>query len=1340
MRENTHGKKIKFLSYLLICVLVIANCLFISPNRIIQAADTQIQYLSGTDKDNTVNWDFYLSSGRGSGTWTTIKVPGCIETQGFGAYAYHATYSNTGTGSYKYNFNVSSAWSGKKVSIVFEGAGKDTSVKINGVSAGATHQGSYYRFKYDVTSLLSYGASNLLEVDVTPNSANASVNSAENGDYWSFWGIMRPVYLEMYPLEFIERTAINAKADGTFSMDVYLNGITSATNVTAQIKKLDGTNVGSSFSTTVAAGNTKKTLTTTISSPLKWNAEDPNLYKVEVVLNNGATEIHKVTSRFGFRTLEVRANDGLYINGVKVKGIRGFDRHCFWPTTGRTTSPAADTIDMNLWKEINANASRSSHYPPDVNWLDLCDEKGIYVLDELGGWQNSYDTTVGQKLVKETVTRDVNHPCVIFWDNGNEGGWNTAVDGDFGLWDPQARAVLHPWTTFSNVNTNHYPDYSTDITSTALYMPTEFDHAVGDGGGGASLNDYWRNYMLRPGSIGGFIWAFLDEGVVRTDRTPQNLDCGSGNNDGIVGPYREKEGSFNTIKEIWSPIYIEMNNYKTLPANFDGNITIANRYDFTNSNQCTFGWKLVNFNTMGSGQAGYNVLKTGTPASPSIAPHASGTLSLGLPSDWNTYDALYLTATDKNAKELYTWTWTVKKAVDHKNNIVTTTGATAASGTSDASYITVTANGVQVKFSKTTGRIASVTKDGIPLSFTDGVLTALNSSGTESATTTFSAINGYQSGNDYCVDVTYNTAGNMKYAYWRLYPSGWLKVEYKYNLGTTGTYQLYGMTFNFPESKINGMRYLGKGPYRVWKNRMKGVTANLWQKNYNTTERGLINNIPVDGYTDPIEFRGFYSNMYWVDIDTDEGPIKVVTENEDLFFQMGQKPSNMYLQGSLTNPGFASGTFSFLDTVPPIGDKFKAPSQLGPEAAFNTPAGDYIRTLYFKFEGGGTTPTPSPTPGTPTPTPTPGTFIITNMTVNDTANAVDWSIRGNIQAGNTEFGDRTYTITSLPAAYAGCDWIRSANDSKGYAGTSMVTFNVTVASDVLVAHDDRITTKPSWLSGWTDTGSDIIDDEGTYGIQTFSLYKKSFAANALVDLGPDGSAANYDMYYVIVKSGATATSTPTPTPATTATPTPTPTPTSAATPTPTPGTVTLIDENFNSQTTGNQPSGWTVTNAASTTCTIAEIPSLSDKSMKFYDNNTAGFSQAQKAFTAQTGQITAEWKFMEESAAGKWPKFFFYSGGTVAIEMYVNPSFNLVYRDNTATDITVQGTVANTWYTVKIIAKPGTDTFDIYVNGTLKVTGAPFRNAVSNIDSALFGSGGSPTGTVYIDNVKVTAP
>src|SRR5690349_7277962 len=168
-------KKIVFLSFILS-----ASFYSISQQK-------EIKYLSGTDNKHTITWDFFCTGGRNSGYWTKIPVPSQWEQQGFGSYNYGRDYKTYGRNSrfadekglYKYSFAVPAAWKNKKVFIVFEGSMTDTEVKINGKQAGKIHQGAFYRFKYDISDKLNYGANNLLEATVSKMSADASVNNAE---------------------------------------------------------------------------------------------------------------------------------------------------------------------------------------------------------------------------------------------------------------------------------------------------------------------------------------------------------------------------------------------------------------------------------------------------------------------------------------------------------------------------------------------------------------------------------------------------------------------------------------------------------------------------------------------------------------------------------------------------------------------------------------------------------------------------------------------------------------------------------------------------------------------------------------------------------------------------------------------------------------------------------------------------------------------------------------------------------------------------------------------------------------------------------------------------------
>ncbi|HWH71549.1 MAG TPA: glycoside hydrolase family 2 TIM barrel-domain containing protein, partial [Candidatus Sulfotelmatobacter sp.] len=480
------------------------------------APETQRQCLSGHGKDDAVPWKFFCTAGSQSGYWTNLPVPSNWEAHGFGTpnYSHDSTNAFDEQGRYQHAFTVPAQWATGRVFLVFDGVMTDTHAELNGHAVGPDHQGSFYRFKYDVTSLLQFHATNLLEVLVHKHSANASVNRAERqSDYWLFGGIFRPVYLEAVPAQFIERVAIDARADGAVAVDVFANPRTNSDPslvIAAQITDLDGQPIGQPFAQALAGPQT--TLQTQIRSPRQWTAETPNLYQVTVQLRQGSEVLHQLVQRFGFRTMEVREGDGLYVNGRRVI-LQGADRHSFWPDSGRCLSETVHRQDIELMKDMNFNAVRMSHYPPDEQFLDLCDELGLYVLDELGGWQACYDTPTGRKLIEEMVTRDVNHPCILFWDNGNEGGWNTEVDPEFGRWDPQQRRVLHPWTTFSGVNTAHYltysrakaacegtsifrrKDYSDLQVKTnpvpAIYMPTEFLHGLYDGGAGAGMEDYW---------------------------------------------------------------------------------------------------------------------------------------------------------------------------------------------------------------------------------------------------------------------------------------------------------------------------------------------------------------------------------------------------------------------------------------------------------------------------------------------------------------------------------------------------------------------------------------------------------------------------------------------------------------------------------------------------------------------------------------------------------------------------------------------------------------------------------------------------------------------------------
>ncbi|MDF2192881.1 glycoside hydrolase family 2 TIM barrel-domain containing protein [Paraflavitalea sp. CAU 1676] len=924
------------------CTISAMLCMAIS--YMATSQEKEIKYLSGTDKDHTVAWQFFCTGGRKSGQWTTIQVPSCWEQQGFGAYNYGRDYKTYGRnfrfadekGLYKYNFTIPANWKQKEIFIVFEGAMTDAEVKVNGKLAGPVHQGAFYRFKYHITDKLLAGKPNLLEVTVSKLSADESVNNAERlADYWVFGGIFRPVYLEALPKEYIDHTSIDAKADGSFAMNVSLANIKAARQLTATIKDAAGKTVATARQT-VKAGDSLIKLTTQVSNPQLWTAETPNLYTVQVNLSNGAQPVYTTKERFGFRTIEIRKGDGIYLNGVQIK-MKGINRHVFWPETGRTVSPAIDLADVLLIKEMNMNAVRCSHYPPDKRFLELCDSLGLYVLDELAGWQKAYSTKAGTPLVKEMVTRDANHPSIIFWSNGNEGGHNKELDDDYGQYDLSNRPVIHahhrPGNTFNGIDCNHYEDYYSSkniLAGPDIYMPTEFLHCQDDGGGGAALNDFWELHWSAKKSGGGFLWALVDEGIVRTDFDGRIDVNGVNAPDGVVGPHREKEGSFWAIREIFSPVKIK---WQTLPASFNGQITLENRYHFTNLSQCKFSWQLVNYTKPFSGQTGTTILKKGTAAGPAIAPTQSGELLLNLPTDWKNHDALTLIVHDPSGKEIVRQTWSIKSNTELLSTVISTNNDSVHLVEADTAY-TLRSAGIAITVSKKTGLLTGVANAvSNSLLFRNGPVLVGGNAG-------FEGISTIADSNTRSIEVKYT--GDLKYARWTMHPGGWVSLDYEYNL--TGAVPLAGISFSYPENFVLGAKWLGKGPYRVWKNRLQGVTRNVWENMYNNTQTGSYPwNFP--------EFKGYFADITWMELNTVEGKFLVASKDTGLYVRL----FNFYgLSGIVPHPTLPTGDISFLEAIPPIGTKLALnisanTSNLGPAGEFTKFNAPVKRTLWFYF-------------------------------------------------------------------------------------------------------------------------------------------------------------------------------------------------------------------------------------------------------------------------------------------------------------------------------------------------------------------------------------------------------
>lgn len=892
------------------------------------AQETEIVYLSGTDASHTVEWEFFCTGGRNSGKWTTIPVPSNWELQGFGTYNYGHDWKNENrklgkeTGRYRHTFPVPAEWKGRVVNIVFDGAMTDCRVEVNGKPAGPIHQGAFYRFRYDISDLLDYGNDNLLEVDVAKHSANESVNRAERqADFWIFGGLFRPVFLEVHPPVHIRRAAIDARADGTLRTLLEVNQPAGKITATLQLRETDGTPVGSPFTQPLERDATSQWIETSYKDIRPWNPEQPQLYDLEITLTKGSRVLHRTAERFGFRTVELRPRDGFYVNGKKIV-MKGVNRHSFWPETGRCLSEEHHLTDIRLMKEMNMNAVRMSHYVPDKRFLELCDSIGLLVLNEVTGWQDGYDTIAGPKLIRETVLRDENHPCVIAWNHGNEGGWNFANEPFFHRYDIQKRPVLYPWLLRNGVDTRHYIDLDFGIgrylNGDDPFLPTEFLHGLYDGGHGAGLAEYWRYWQTSPLHAGGFLWVLADEAVLRTDM-PGTVYDSDGNHapDGIVGPHREKEGSFYAIKEIWSPVRIPP---VTINRSWDGRLLLENQYSFTNLNRCSYHWKVLH---AGSGKHP-DVVAYGSGKAPGAAPGETAALQIDCHEALPGGDIFTFTVIDHTGMELFTWSWPLLQPGEKARETVSGSGypehtIRVAEG---QKTVTATAGTLEITFDKTDGTLASVSNRDGELSLSGGPVPAGVASETEQVTWEI------QPGGAFRMHIRNN--GYPEEVLWTLRPDGWLKMEASplgkaaYN-SRWGLFEVdfVGVSFDYPEEKVTGVQWLGDGPYRVWKNRMEGTAFGLWEKAYNNTITGESFNRLI--YP---EFKGYHSRLYRATLQTTESDFTMITETPNLYFRLFTPGKPRHVAGG-TYPPFPGGDLSFLYEIPPIGTKFKQPEKLG---------------------------------------------------------------------------------------------------------------------------------------------------------------------------------------------------------------------------------------------------------------------------------------------------------------------------------------------------------------------------------------------------------------------------
>ncbi|MFB6435193.1 glycoside hydrolase family 2 TIM barrel-domain containing protein [Streptomyces sp. NPDC056411] len=549
------------------------------------------------------------------GPWPEIRVPGTWALQGFGA----PWYTNTAypfpvdpprvpdenpTGDHRHVFDLPGGWGEGPAVLHFAGVESCARVWLNGRELGH-FKGSRLPHEFEVGPLLR-PRRNVLAVRVHQWSSGSYL---EDQDQWWLPGVFRDVWLQRRPEGAVTDHFVHAGFDhrtgqGTLRVECAPAGRVSVPEL--------GLDLATGESATV---------------PVRpWTAEQPHLYEGELV-----TVGETIPLRIGFRTVCVE--DGLLkVNGRRIL-LRGVNRHEFHPRTGRTVDPETRRRDLLLMKRHNINAVRTSHYPPDPAFLDLCDELGLWVIDECDlethgfaqqGWRdNPVDDERWEPALldraRRMVERDKNHPSVVLWSLGNECGTGRGLSA-MAAWmrerDPSR--PLHYEGDRSCADTDVYSRMYADHTEVERigrrteaplsdpeldrrrrrlpFLLCEYAHAMGNGPGG--LSEYQRLFERYERCQGGFVWEWIDHGL--RQRTPdgavfhayggdfgEELHDGNFVCDGLVFPDRVPSPGLTEFKKVIEPVRIEGGT----GAGGCGTVRITNRYDFAGLEHLEFRWR-----------------------------------------------------------------------------------------------------------------------------------------------------------------------------------------------------------------------------------------------------------------------------------------------------------------------------------------------------------------------------------------------------------------------------------------------------------------------------------------------------------------------------------------------------------------------------------------------------------------------------------------------------------------------------------------------------------------------------------------------------------------------------
>ena len=591
--------------------------------------------------------------------WTTIKVPSNWEVEGFGTpiYANHqyefASYkapiaddmeldgiypkfpgkvphNYNPVGSYRRDFTIDENWNEKEIFLHIGAMKSGGFVWLNGTYIGYS-QGSKLPAEFNITKAAKKGK-NTIAIQIFRWTDGSYL---ECQDFWRISGIERDVYIYAQPKVRIKDFEVFSSLDkayqnGIFELELELkNHLNKNQQTTIKCKIVKNNEVLYSTSQkTKIDKNASKTVhfKTTLINVEQWSAEQPNLYTLQIEVSNKKGKIIEVISReIGFRSVEIKQGL-LLVNGQRIT-LKGVNTQEADPETGHVMSEELILKDIQLWKENNINAVRLSHYPRGRRFYELCDEYGIYVVDEAnieshGMYYGEHSLAKKENWEKShidrmtrMVERDKNHPSVIIWSMGNEAGNGINFYAGYNAIkaiDKSKRPVQYE-RPYKDYDGNLYDmDWNTDIIvpqypspatferigqnkTDRPFIPSEYAHAMGNSTG--NFQDYWDVIEKYDNLQGGFIWDWVDQSIYKTDENGNKYYAYGGDygtnmptdnsflNNGIVFPDRTPQPALYEVKKAHEYINFK---YQGINKHNEVRILVENLYDFTNLNTFNF--------------------------------------------------------------------------------------------------------------------------------------------------------------------------------------------------------------------------------------------------------------------------------------------------------------------------------------------------------------------------------------------------------------------------------------------------------------------------------------------------------------------------------------------------------------------------------------------------------------------------------------------------------------------------------------------------------------------------------------------------------------------------------